>query len=259
MINVSKEWTEEERKAHSEKMKAAHAARKSTQDKNNETKPAEQSVTLTQYQFNQLMQRINQLEQQPKPEPAQALNQVVQMQQPTVTNQGIQGIQYKYPVDKGYYKDPTDRLYQEPELKRFALGENFIFTWSVEGIVYEKYNITYSEPKFTVELYRKMFDEEGNETGKLAFVNRNILHEDELTARIIADKMGLLTPETNLADLLDEMRYMRIRQWLLDLFKPKQIKAVKNNLTTTVIDGKVVEIIDQEDLVTPEQADSLRL
>jgi hypothetical protein len=185
--------------------------------------------------------------------PQEALPKVAQMQggfDPRAG--GVQGIQYKYPVEKSYYPDPTDRLYDDPALKRFAMRENFYFKWDVVGEVYEKANITYSEPRFSVELFRRLFDEEGNPTGKMVLVNRQFQMEDELTARLAADKLGLTNTFATFEDLMNEMRYYRIRRWLLGIFTPPKIEQHNRKATTMVIDGKVVEVYDTEELTDSE-------
>lgn len=184
---------------------------------------------------------------QTKPSPEAALATTMQMQGVQLGAGGIQGIQYKYPVDKGYYPDPTDKLYDEPRLAHLAMRENFDFDWDVEGVTYEAHNITYAEPRFIVELWRKMRDDEGNVIkGRRMFIARLYLHEDELVARIAAEKLGLTGTFTDNADMLNQIRYFRIRDWLLAVFYPEKIKARNQNFTT-VVGGKVVEIEDREE------------
>lgn len=165
-----------------------------------------------------------------------------------VTNAGVQGVVYKYPIDKGHYPDPTDRLYDDPLLKRYSMRDNFIFTWDVVGETYEKHNITYSEPRFEVHLYRVIFDEDGiTPTGKLALVNRHYQHEDELVARMAAQKLGL--EGVSFEELMNEVRYQRIRTWLLALFQKPKIEQHNRRPVQMVIDGKVTEVYDTEAIV----------
>lgn len=178
----------------------------------------------------------------------------------TVGGGGVQGLVYKYPVEKSFYPDPTERLYNDERLKRFAMRENFYFKWDVEGETYEKYGITYTEPRFVVELYRYMFDEDGNSTGQMFLVNRQFQHEDELVARIAADRLGY-TFDTH-EELLNEMRFWRIHQWLMGVFSPQKIDTYQKRTTTMVIDGKQVEVTDTQDVVDQakgiEQAQTLK-
>lgn len=187
--------------------------------------------------------------------PMQKLDAAVSAQQPQIGQGGVHGQVFKYPVEQGHYPDPTDRLYDDPKLRRFALRENFYFKWEVTGVTYEKYNITYTEPRFMVELWRFIFDEEtGEPTGEMFLVNRQIQHEDEMAARIAADKLGYKIGEgerfANLQEMMDEMRFWRIRQWLIAVFTPFKASQHKNRKTKQkVIGGRVVEVTDSEVLV----------
>lgn len=170
----------------------------------------------------------------------------------TVGQNGVQGIIFRYEVDKGYYPDPTERLINEPSLKRFALQDNFIFRWAVDGVEYKKDNITYAEPRFTVELFRRLYDDEGQPTGRAALIARNMLHEDEMTTRVAASRLGILNDYTNddegFRQLMNEIRYRRIQEWLFGIFTPPKVQTHKRRQTTEVIDGKVVEVFDTEEI-----------
>lgn len=163
---------------------------------------------------------------------------------------GIQGVQYKYSVDKSYYPDPTDRLYDEPILKRFSMRDNYHFTWDVTGVMYEKHNITYAEPRFTVQLFRRLYNEDGSSKGQLVLVNRHIMHEDELAARQAMQRLGI--PQENFDDMMNEYRYQVIKKWLLDIFSPPKINQHGRQSRPMVIDGKVVEVFDEERIITAD-------
>lgn len=208
-----------------------------------------------------LMAKVAELEKDKNPHmtPEAALTYTAQVQgyNTNIGANGVQGRIFRYPVEKGYYPDPTERLYEEERLKRFGLRENFFFDWDVEGVEYEKYNVTYAEPRFTIRLFRRVFAEDGvTETGKMALVNRQIMHEDEIVARAAADKLGMTDKFESFADMMNEMRYYRIRQWLLDLFTPPNIQAHAAQSRPMVIDGKVVEMFDTEALIDKGSAES---
>lgn len=170
----------------------------------------------------------------------------------------VQGIVFRYEVDKGYYPDPTDRLLSEPRLARFAMKENFIFRWSIDGVEYKKNNITYAEPRFTLELFRKLYDEDGLQNGKAALVARQMLHEDEFTTKIMAMKMGILDNfednDEGFRALMNEIRYQRFQQWLFAIFTPPKIETHRKRPLTQVIDGKAVEVYDTEVLTDKDRA-----
>lgn len=243
----------EEQKA---KMKAGRDAAISRKLAAQESSPQveKQTVTVDLEILQNLMAKVEALEnnQTVKPSAEEQLTTSAQMQG-VVTNTGVQGRVFKYPIEKSFYPDPTERLYDEPLLKRYNLRENFYFSWDVEGVEYEKYGITYAEPRFTVQLFRRIFDEDGiTPSGQLALVNRAIQHEDEVVARKAAEKLGLTETLTDMRSLMDEMRYYRLRQWLMDLFTPVKVNHHNRQATQMVIDGKVVEVFDTEAIIDGE-------
>lgn len=186
----------------------------------------------------------------------QAVNEIARMSGTTVGANGVQGQVFRYPVNKDFYPDPTDRLYDDARLKRFAMRENFYFRWDVTGETYEKNNIAYTEPRFTVELFRFMFNDDGEPSGKMFMVGRQYQHEDEFIARLGAERMGLVQGKDyeTFDELMNEMRYQRIRTWLLGLFTPVHVNQFKKKSLTMVIDGKAVEVTDTEDVVEQARA-----
>jgi hypothetical protein len=181
--------------------------------------------------------------------PDQKLQYTAQQEGVHIGQKGVQGKLFRYPVEQSYYPDPTDRLYDEPSLARFGLRMNYHFTWKVEGVEYEKYGITYAEPKFTIRIFRKMFADDGTPSGQAALINTNIIHEDEVAARRAAERLGLGEEFSDFRDMMNEVRYYRIRQWLVDLFAPPKVDTHKAKPLTTVVDGKVVEMYDTETLI----------
>lgn len=187
--------------------------------------------------------------------------------QARISQNGVQGIVFRYPVEESYYPDPSDRLINEPKLARFAMGENYIFRWSVEGETYEKNGVTFAEPRFTLELFRKLYTDEGEpmrnpKNGKpvMALVARQMQHEDEMTTKVAAQRLGILdkfgNDDEGFRKLMDEIRYHRIREWLFGIFTPPKVQTFKNQSRTQVIDGKVVEVFDSEELTDHEKAQS---
>lgn len=183
---------------------------------------------------------------------AQALGVQTNQNKAVLSANGIQGITYRYDIDKGHYPDPTERLLSEPSLARFAMKENFRFRWSVDGEQFEKHGMTFAEPRFTLELFRLLFDEEGQPTGRMALVARAMQHEDDFVVRMAASNLGLLDKfedsEEGFRMLRDEIRYWRLQQWLLNIFTPAKIKTFRRAPKTEVIAGKAVEVYDTEEL-----------
>lgn len=226
-----------------------------------EPKADKRTIEVDASVLESLMAKVAELEKQRNPnmtpEAALATTATMQGYDINVGKNGIQGRVFKYPIEKGFYPDPTSRLYDEPRLSRYNLRENFVFDWDVEGVEYEKYGVTYAEPRFTVRLFRKLFEDDAvTPNGKVALVNRAIVHEDEIVARIGADKLGLTNSFESHQDMLNEMRYYRFRQWLLDLFTPPKVEQHNKQATQMVIDGKVVEVFDTEVLIEKSAAES---
>lgn len=169
----------------------------------------------------------------------------------TLGKNGLQGVVMRYEIEPSYYPNPVERLYDVPELRRFNLRDNYFMDWKVEGVEWEKANITYAEPRFTCRIFRKMFDEDGvTPNGQFALINRMILHEDEVVTRIAADKLGLREiVGDDFTLLMDEARFYRIKQWLLDLFKVPKVETHSKQPRQMVVDGKVVEMFDSEVLI----------
>ena len=214
----------------------------------------------------ELLDAYRSRENAPALNPSQVLDEMASMQQPprqfdgnTVhisANGGVQGRVVKHSLKKSDYPDPTSRLYEDERLKRHNLRENYIFTWDVTGEQYEKNGVTYAEPRFTVCLYRRLFDDMDMPTGKAALISRTMLHEDEFVAQIIADRLGLLENFANTKEMMDEVRYRRIRDWLIPIFIPSKPEEHANRRTEMVIDGKAVEVFDTEKVLGEAAADS---
>lgn len=189
--------------------------------------------------------------------PDARINQVGAMNGAVLSNGGIQGQIIKYPIETSYYADPTEKLYNDPTLRRFALRENFYIKWEVTGTVYSKNNIEYAEPQFECAIFRFMYDEEGEPNGKMYLVGRIFLHEDEVFASIAARQLGLKegVDYTDMKTLLDEIRFLRIQKWVRESFRPIHIKGYAKKSTNMVIDGKQVEVFDTEDVIEAQKGE----
>lgn len=153
----------------------------------------------------------------------------------------LTGTSEKYPLDKKLYPDPCERLSQEPKLQRFAFPINYELKFTIGESAYTTIdNVRTKEPKFTLELIRVMMDETtGLPSNGRYTICRLTLHEDPDTALTIAREMGLAVDSENEQDFLNEMRYIRMRDWLLDCFYPPAPTPASNK-RDMVIDGKLV-------------------
>lgn len=250
-----KAWTEEERKAFGEKMKAARAKKETPQTNTQKEQIAEEpqiTNTVQNADIGELQRQIEELKAAMKfMAPVAPVAPQIQ-----VGANGIVGTVNKYVIDPLNYPDPRERLYEEKLLTRFAFKENYELTWSVTNTSYTTIdNIRTREPKFTIELLKVQIDEQtGERMNGRYLISTAIFHEDPDAAVAIAKEKGLHIDENNQKEFLDEMRYMRIRDWLLDCFlDPKPVQA-KQNKRDVMLGNKVVPFFE---INSVEKADAL--
>lgn len=238
-----KEWSEQERKAFGERMKAARNKNEQTKSKQKvETPKAQGEVTLTQEQFQSLMSRLDKVENS-KTENEASDSGFDKFGKP-------QGVIQRYSIDPSYYKNPLDRLYDLAELVRFSLKDNYELTWNVEQVVYEtKYGTSMADPKFTIVLKRKVYDNSGELTTKRILVQTGVFFEDPIASIAEAVKLGLSIDNANSSEFLEQMRFLRYKQWLVDIFNPQLPSTTNKRITEEVIDGKVYQIEDYSEVV----------
>lgn len=228
-----KNMTEEEKKAWGAKMKAAREAKNATADVAPEPEVREDILSG---ELADLKRQIEELKQSQFMQPKQR-------ETPQMNSQGsLTGTYEKYTTDPAHYPDPTERLAQEPKLARFAFPLNYELQYTVSESAYEtKQGIFNREPKFSVDLVKIMLDEDtGEPTNMRYLVKKVVFHEDPLAAVTVARENGIPVDETNEKEFLDEMRYIRVRDWLLEIFYPKPVTKSQER-KEMVIDGKVVQ------------------
>lgn len=171
------------------------------------------------------------------------LNNLSQQQGPQLTSRGIVGTIDRYLMDPANYPDPRPRLQEEPRLKRFAFGDNYELTWEVVPTRYQTIDgVWQQEPKFTLELIGVAYDPDtGERTNRRYTITRGIFFEDPEAAIVVARDNGLEVDETNQKQFLDEMRYLRFRNWLMEAFFPPISSAPKKDKKEMVIGNKLVE------------------
>lgn len=231
---MPKQWTDAERKAFGEKMKQA---------KLNKLKEApvvqpEVETTIQNDDYNTLKKQVEELKQlianQAKQQPA--------TQGAQITSTGLIGTLHKYSTDPSYYPDFTKRLAKEPRLSRFAFGENWELEFSVKTSTYTTLdNRRVDEPQFTVQLIGVVFDEDGNKTPGRYVRRQIIFFEDPDAAMTVARENGLNVEDFEEKNFLDEMRYLRVRDWLLENFYPPKNINRKQNKKQMVVGNQVVE------------------
>lgn len=158
------------------------------------------------------------------------------------TSKGLIGSRVKYAINPNNYPDPRERLALEQRLQRFAFSHNYEITWDVGISEYTTIdNVRTKEPKFTIELVKIMVDEDtGDPTNGRYVICKGIFHEDPEAAIIVANQNGLEVDQEDEKAFLDEMRYLRIRDWLLEAFYPPKPQDKKQR-KEMVINGKLVD------------------
>ena len=162
-----------------------------------------------------------------------------------VTPTGVVGTTTKYSVDPKAYQDPTGRIADEPKLQRFAFRHNYELTWTITSWAYDtKDNLRYAEPKFDVELRRIMLNKDGEPTSKRFVIRRATFFWDPIAALAIAREQGYELPEQAEKPFLEEMMYLRVRDWVMEAFYPPQITETKRDKKEMVIDNRLVEVFE---------------
>ncbi len=174
-------------------------------------------------------------------------------QQVNIGKQGFVGEVDKYLVDPENYPDPTKRLANEPRLETIAFKHNYQLDYDFSIRPYENKGINYREPEFTVRLLRIKLDDQGNRikklnptTGKeedvMYIARRLMFHEDPQAALVIARDNNIEVDKTDEKTFLDEMRYLRVRDWLFDYFWHKGTDPAQQVQEETV-GGTIVQFI----------------
>lgn len=224
--------TPEERKAWGEKMKAARAKKAEPQV----TAPEPQVTVNQEPDLQELLARIKELEAKN--------NNYVAPNQPQVTARGIIGTVEKYSTNPALYSDPRERLANEPRLTQFAFKTNYELAWLVDTTSYEtKDGINMKEPKFTLQLNKIVLDDEGMPTTKRIVINKIIMFEDPQTALVVARDHGVEVDESRETDFLNDMRYLRLRDWLFDTFYPPKPTSLSRQ-KQEVIGGQLVNVFE---------------
>lgn len=172
---------------------------------------------------------------------------------PSINNGQVVGEVEKYVVDPANYEDPTERLKKEPRLAPLAFEYNYLLEYMMMVSNYEtKSGVNMREPRFHITLYRRVLDTQGNQvkitnptTGKLEdkyyIARKMVFHEDPQAALVIARENGIEVDQENQQLFLNEMRYLRIRDWLFDIFWPRPADD-RGMVNEEVIGGQVVQV-----------------
>lgn len=244
-----KDMTPEERAAFGAKMKAAREAKKTkTTSSPTVDVPQTETTVSNESSIEEMRAQIEEL----KKMVFQSQKPVTEApQSPQITSQGLIGTLHKYNMDPNYYPDYSERLAAEPRLARFAFSENWELEQSVSPSSYTTIdNRRVSEPKFTIQLIGKVFDDNGEDTGQRYVRKQMIWHEDPDSALAVAKENGLNVEDYQEKEFLDEMRYLRVRDWLLENFYPPTLTNAKSRTRQQVIGNQVVDVYESSSVET---------
>ena len=256
-----KDWTDEQRKAFGEKMKAARGKKVPTPTvtptvttvavpplpEPTEVPTAEQTDTqgtdmqAMQRQMNEIMETNALLKAALLRSPQEASTN---SGQPQVNKTGsLIGVFEKYILSPENYPSPIERLAQETRLAPLAFPLNYHLDYVYSVRQYDtKQGINTQEPEFVIQLWRNRLNDDGTVRDRYR-VRRLVFHEDPQAAMVIAHDNNIQIDKEDEASFLNEMRYLRVRDWLFDIFWPK---PVTNNEARReeVIGNVLVEIVD---------------
>ena len=235
----------EERKAWGEKMRLARQKSQEALKGSREAQPSPET-TITEPSYTELLQRVQELSESQALLKAALLgkDKSVEPGNAQVERGSLIGSFEKYIVDPTHYPDPRERLAAEPRLERFAFTSNYELSWDISTTSYENIEgVRVREPRFTLELLGVMFDDDGNPTGRRYIARRAIFHEDPAAALAIARENKIPVDETTQKVFLDEMRYLRFRDWLFDFFYPPRPQTKKDR-RQMVIGNQLVDTFE---------------
>lgn len=243
---TKKKWTEEERAAFGAKMRAAKQAKL---DRPPTDPPVSSSVEATPPVDEQKPQGYGAMQAQIDEimETNALLKAAVLGQKggsgPQIGNQGVIGEVDRYLIDSNDYPDPTPRLAAEPKLVQAVnFPYNYELQYKFDISKYQtKAGVNMREPKFMVQLNRIVLNDQGEQTDKRYVARRLIFHEDPQAALIVARENHLDVDTADQRTFLNEMRYLRVRDWLFDIFWPKP-PTPNDGIHEEVIGGTLVQV-----------------
>jgi hypothetical protein len=238
---MKKDATPEERAAFGAKMKAAREAKQAAVTEETETTIQNEDYNSLKAQVEELTRLIN----------SQSVKLPEAPQGAQITAQGIIGTLHKYNLDPDYYPDYSERLAAEPRLARFAFGENWKLEQSVRPWTYTTLdNRRVAEPQFTIQLIGYVFDEDGEKTGEEFVKRQRIWFEDPESALAVAAQNGLKVEDYQEKEFLDEMRYIGVRDWLLENWYAPSNTNKKSKTRQQVIGNQVVDVYEVSSTTT---------
>lgn len=229
------------------RQKFAEAARKRAAEakKRAETLPPAKEVEEQNTDISQLQKQIDEIMETNALLKAALLNKDQGKTVGVGRNNQLLGEIDKYLVDPNNYPDPTPRLKSEPRLQTIAFNHNYELEYEQGISSYEtKTGVNMREPKFYVTLNKIVIDDQGNQTPKRYIARKMIFHEDPQAALVIARDNNLDVDKSDERVFLNEMRYLRVRDWLFDIFWPKSASPAQK-VREEAIGGTIVQVFEK--------------
>lgn len=244
---MGRKWTAEEKKAASERAKAAYN-QVHEQKAEIPQQSSTQLLTFTPEQLQQLVAALTNGTSDKAAAPSFSLNG-----QQTNSQGQVVGSIIKFPIDDGYYPDPTDELTKfmnvSKRTRRFGFSDNYYLTWDWDSKPYDtKYGTSMREPTFHVTLYANQYDETGEETGNFIVIQTFHFNEDESTALTIAAEMGYDATHDNMRQVMNDARFERVKRWLLGVFFPENNFGLNESSFEEAIGGSVVKVVTKSNV-----------
>lgn len=160
----------------------------------------------------------------------------------------------RFPIEKEFYKNPVEELYDLPELRRFSMRDNFVIEWTVIPVKYETaQGQWFMEPKFELTLKMKQLDEFGNEVihtneqngdkfYKRPILGRANFFNDPPADIVEADQAGVSVDDLDKPEFQEKMRMHRYKLWLTERLSPRRPEMNTSSVREEVIGGKVYQI-----------------
>lgn len=249
---AKREWTDAERKAFGDKMREARRKKNVTVGGPVEAPPATDSPKVPsedpteriadEQGYDELKAQLDETNETIALLKAALLGGKPQNEGLSVKGNRLTGEVEKYLLDPTNYPSPIERLRKEARLQPLAFDWNYEMDYEVTSTNYEtKAGINMREPKFQVTLNRVVLNDQGEQTPKRYIARKMIFHEDPQAALVIARDNGIEVDKTDEQNFLNEMRYLRVRDWLFDIFWPKPVDP-RGQIQEEVIGGTLVQV-----------------
>lgn len=230
----------EEQKQHLRDLALQRSQNKNPQQKV-EQPDIKQGQTISQSDYADLLRQIEELKANQFTDLIKALRSGDSEAGASASGGRLTGTFEKYVTAAEKYPDPSERISVEQRLARFAFPLNYELVYEVGISEYETIDhIRTKEPKFNLTLVRKWLDEDtGEDIGRRYEICRLVMHEDPDAALVIARDNNYEVEQEDEETFLNEMRYIRMRDWVFECFYPAPISK-KHDKKDMVIEGKLV-------------------